>query len=658
MAANDSLALLRPGIAQGDYPERVPDQGSTLDRVADRVAGIVRPLHDNLRPAALRRFAVSVDSAGKALGANTGIAAAAAELRRQFRRQGATDALLARSFALVRNTAGQTLGMRHYDCQVIAGKVMMAGGLAEMATGEGKTLAATLPACTAAMAGIPVHVVTANDYLVQRDAAAMAPVYRSLGFSVGAVTEASTTDMRREAYARDVTYVTSKQLAFDYLRDRLTRGRRNGVIHMRLRRLCGDAHSQLLMRGLCFGIIDEADSVLIDEARTPFVIARERQTDVIEARCREALAAGSALSAGDFHIDRRRRRVELSDSGIGKIEKVGFSGGSRRMREALVTQALAALYVYECDRDYIVREQTVQIIDPNSGRVMADRSWERGLHQMIECKESCPVTAPRETLARLTYQRFFRRYLRLAGMTGTAHEVRDEMWMTYGLPTVRIPTHRPCRRREYATAFTRDRQSKWAAIVAMTRREHDTGRPVLIGTLSVADSEELSTRLSQAGLTHEVLNARQDADEAGIVARAGQRGQITVATNMAGRGTDIALGPGVADLGGLHVIAAGKNDARRLDRQLTGRCARQGEPGSCVTVVAPDDDIIIRHGSRLAAAVNCVGGFSRRLADLMLSALLASAQKRCERYHRLQRRNLSIIQDQMDRLLALSGPRE
>ncbi|MDH3647199.1 MAG: prepilin peptidase [Gammaproteobacteria bacterium] len=662
MSADSPVAVLRPGIALGAYPENVPRDAGQLDRMAERLVRRWRPLRKNLRPAQLRAFVELVDSEGAVLQLREHtFNELADELRQDLARSGLRDKLVARSFALVRAVAEEKLGLRHYDTQLMAGRILLEGALAEMETGEGKTLAATLPACTAALAGIPVHVVTANDYLVTRDAAAMGPVYRALGLTVGAITEKSTPDRRRTAYARSITYNTSKQLAFDYLRDRIAMGKRRGSVHLRVERLYNENASvdRLMMRGLCFAIIDEADSVLIDEARTPFIIANERDSKQLEEQCSQALRAAKLLDeTRDYTVDISHGRVELTTSGQSVVAKVAHEvTANARTREALVEQALSALHLFHRDRDYLVRDDRIQIIDPNSGRVMEDRSWNLGLHQMIELKEGCPLTAPRDTLARLTFQRFFRRYLRMSGMTGTAREVQDELWSTYRLPVVPLPTHKSSRRQRLPDLFSAGAEEKRHAIVARAGEIHAIGRPVLIGTRSVAESEHISALLNEAGLQHKLLNARQDAAEARIVAEAGRAGQITVATNMAGRGTDISLGAEVIKLGGLHVIATEHNDARRLDRQLYGRCGRHGEPGSYEFFHCLDDEVLVRYWpSKLRRLLQSAK--NSWLARIMLIRAIVFSQKRCERRHRNERRDLAIMQDQMDRLLSFSGRSE
>src|SRR3954470_23758641 len=524
------------------------------------------------------------------------IAAQAAALRPRLRRASAfTEDLAGEAFALVRAAAQATLGMRHFDVQLVGGMALLQGRVAEMETGEGKTLTATLAAATAAMAGHAVHVITVNDYLAERDAQHLRPLYQALGLTVGCVVHGMEPQARRAAYRCDVTYCSNKEITFDYLRDRLVLGGRPRPIAQRLDVLAGAGSGErLLLRGLQFAIVDEADSVLVDEARTPLILSASLSASDEQTVYRQALALARELGRDDYSID--ERTVELTGRGRDRLRALatplgGLWSGPRRS-ERLVAQALTALELFERDKHYVVRDGKVQIVDEFTGRLMADRSWEQGLHQLIEIKEECEVTGRRETLARISYQRFFRRYLHLSGMTGTASEVADELFAVYRLRVARIPTHRPVQRRRLADRVYGRAADKWSPIVQAIAARHAAGQPVLVGTRSVAASEKLARLLDEAGLAYRLLNARQDADEAAIVAQAGERGRITVATNMAGRGTDIKLGAGVAELGGLHVICTELHDAFRIDRQLMGRCGRQGDPGSVRQYMALDDDVI------------------------------------------------------------------
>jgi preprotein translocase subunit SecA len=591
------------------------------------------------------------------------LAQEANDLRLELRAGGITQELAARGFALTREVAQRRVGLRHFDVQILGGWVLLNGMAAEMQTGEGKTLVATLPAAAAALAGIPVHVITVNDYLAERDARWMGPIYQAMGLSVGIIIQGMTIEQRQQAYGCDITYCTNKELAFDYLKDGLALGRRPGQIQVKLERLYGaDARlARLCLRGLCFAIVDEVDSVLIDEARTPLIIAGAGDHTYSGEIYQQALNLARQLQEGqDYTLDRLHRRLDLTEAGKLRLEELARPLGGlwqrRLLREELGRQALVALHLYSEDKEYLVRDDQVHIIDEYTGRIMPDRHWEQGLHQLIETKEGCPVTQQQETLARISYQRFFRRYLHLAGMTGTATEVANELWAVYRLNVVPIPTNKPLIREEWPARVFASAREKWAAVLARIEELHARGRPVLVGTRSVAASEHLSRLLDEAGLPHRVLNARQDKEEADIVAQAGQLGQITVATNMAGRGTDIALGPGVAELGGLHVIATERHDARRIDRQLFGRCGRQGDPGSYESFASLEDDILSiflgRPAGRLARAILRPGRDPGARPGRILATL---AQIQAERTHFHIRRDLLKFDESLDEAMAFTG---
>jgi preprotein translocase subunit SecA len=659
-----STAILRPGIALGGYPQREDLRDGWLDRTAASIAGFVRQRVAGRR-AGHQEFIARVNTEAQALRglSNPQIRESVPELRRRLYSEGLHEELVARAFAIAREASDRLLHMRPFDVQLVGGRVMLEGKIAEMETGEGKTLAATLPACAAALAGIPVHIVTVNDFLVLRDAAWMKPLYAFFGLKVGTITEGMTPDARRAAYACDITYCTNKQLVFDYLKDRLMLGQEARPLHLQVEGLHAEypRTRRLLLRGLCFVIVDEADSVLVDEARTPLIISNVGDTSHEKQVYTEAITLARQLTMGsDFSIRPRERDVELTERGRRRAAELaepygGLWIGPRR-REELVRRALSALYLFQRDKQYLVRGDKVQIVDEYTGRVMADRSWERGLHQMIEAKEGCPISGQQETLARISYQRFFRRYLRIAGMTGTAREVARELWSVYRLPVVSIPTNRPVRRRRLPDQVHVGVDAKWNAIVDSLRRLHAEGRPVLVGTRSVAASEHLSELLTGAGLAHQVLNARQDQEEAKVVASAGECGRITVATNMAGRGTDIRLGPQVAELGGLHVLATERHEARRIDRQLFGRGGRQGDPGSFQLIVSLEDEIVQgvfgKHAARLGRLIERAFG---RLPGWLGRLIVSAAQRTAEGHHASTRRDLLRIDDHLSDLLAFTG---
>lgn len=662
-----SSAALKPGLRLGPYPEREAPAPDWLERSGAHARRLWQ--RSALRgPRELRRAVHRVDrhTARLAAMSQPAISEFTLDLRRRLHREGLMPEVLGEAFALVREVAGRTLGQRHFDTQIMGGWVMANGMLAEMETGEGKTLTATLPTAAAALAGIPVHIMTANDYLVARDAEKLRPLYQALGLSVGHVTQDMSPEDRRQAYACDITYGTGKQIAFDYLRDRLLLARRPGRLHLQLGSLLDEAPitDQLLLRGLCFAIVDEADSILIDEARTPLLIAQQGRSEDQGRLYAQALELASRLQAGiHFDLDPGLRSIQVLPAGLRVLEGLaphlkGAWLGERRRRE-LVTQALSALHLFHRDRDYLVKDDTVQIIDETTGRLMPDRSWERGLHQMIEAKEGCEASAQNETLARLSFQRFFRRYLRLAGMTGTAQEVAGELASVYGLNTVVVPTRRPVQRRNLGEDLYPTVDAKWAAVTEAVRVCHATERPVLVGTRSVAASEHLSTLLSAAGLPHEVINARQNEREAEIVAHAGEPGRITVATNMAGRGTDIPLTDASRAAGGLHVIAAERNESGRIDRQLFGRAARQGDPGSFQVVCALEDELCQTHlPVWLQRVLRRSRESARPLPPMLGRALIRSAQARAARLSRHERNDLLRLDQHLADTLAFAGRSE
>jgi len=662
LADASELAVARP------YAERSERAAGWHDRAAEFLwDACARPLWASLRDPsrALRAVLPAVEAHERRLRAldDRALGELGASLRGRFRRQGFGVELAGECFALVREAAERSIGKRHYEPQLLAGWGLLQGRLIEMQTGEGKTFAATLAAAAAALAGYPVHVITVNDYLAARDAEEMGPLYRFLGLTVGVVVQGRTRAERRAAYASSITYCSNKELAFDYLRDRVALARRASRLHLALERLRGDASREedLVLRGLHFAIVDEADSVFIDEARTPLILSATSRAAAAPEDCTRALAFARMLAAGEgYTVDLAERSVSLTDSGKAQLaaQSAALDGVWRsvRAREELVTQALSALLLFRRDQHYVVAEDKVQIVDESTGRVMPDRSWEQGLHQMIEAKEGCPPTDARETLARLTYQRLFRRYLRLSGMTGTAQEVAREIASVYRLRVLAVPLHRPSRRVNAGTRFCATLAEKWAAVADTVERIGCIARrPVLIGTRSVKASEELSRVLTERGIEHALLNAKQDKAEADVVARAGEPGRVTVATNMAGRGTDIRLAPGVAEAGGLHVVLTEYHDSRRIDRQLFGRCARQGDPGSCEAIVSFEDEIFAVHAPRGARWAAGLRQNDTRAARAVQGGLRAAAQFAAERRAAAVRvQNLKLDQ-RLEQLLAFSG---
>ena len=649
------------------YPERLEENSGWHDNLAEFLfAAAVAPTRNRLRdsPRRLQRIVELAAEHQRLLRSalDSELHMRARAMRGRLRRDGFSPGLVGECFALVGEAASRTIGQRHYESQLMAGWSLLQGKLAEMETGEGKTFAATLPACTVALAGYPVHVITVNDYLATRDAEEMKPLYQFLGLNVGAVIQGMPREERRKAYAQAITYCTNKELAFDYLRDRVALDRRSSRLHLSLEKLRGDParEDNLVLRGLYFGIVDEADSVFIDEARTPLILSSATRPTGEKETSHRALEFARVLGAGEHYaIDLVERSVTLTDAGKARLHAMaGNLGGvwtSGRAREELVTQALSAQELFQRDQHYVVADGKVQIVDESTGRVMPDRSWERGLHQMIEAKEGCELTERRETLARMTYQRLFRRYLRLAGMTGTAKEVAREIKLVYRLDVVRIPLHKPSRRVHMRTRVCKTAAEKWRAVAETVERLVAERRPVLIGTRSVKASEEISAVLTARGIDHALLNAKQDNTEAEVIAGAGQPGRVTVATNMAGRGTDIRLGDGVAESGGLHVILTEYHESRRIDRQLFGRCARQGDPGSCEAIVSLEDEIFAVYAPVATRLVLRLLEQGKKVPDCAYRALRTLAQFSAEQRNAYVRVQNLKLDRRLDRVLAFSG---
>jgi len=655
-----SGALSVPGMTSAPYPERIEAHRS----------GVVFALSSLRVPARIERhregrFLARVQAYDKTLRslARSAWDAQLRDLRARLAASGFTIEATAEAFALVREATRRQLGTPHFDTQIVAGRIMLNNRLAEMATGEGKTLTAALTAATAALAGVPVHVLTANDYLVARDAQTLGPIYDYLGLTVGAVTQPLDQAARRAAYACNITYCTAKELVFDYLRDRLVRREVSSHLHERVRQLDGGSAqpSKLLLRGLSMALIDEADSILIDEARTPLILSQARVNEQQQIYFKEALRIAMRLRLGlDFRLDPSARQAMLTDGGRTALTHTAAAvrglWQDRRHREEVITQALAAHHLFARDRDYLVRDGKILIIDQTTGRVAPGRVWSKGLHQLLEVKEGCPPTGEMETIAQITYQRFFPRYLRLCGMSGTLTEAADELRSVYGLSISRVPLRRPSRRKTLGLRVFAWREQKWDAVIERARALISEGRPVLIGTDSVTDTDQLSFRLAAQCLNHVVLNARNDREEAEIVARAGLAERITVTTNMAGRGTDIPLGPGVTERGGLHVICCQHNASARIDRQLQGRCARQGDPGSVETILSLEDPLIVQSWPgwlrsalrRHAASLTGLPGSIARLVAWL-------PQKREERRQRSERKLLLQHDQQLERRLSFAG---
>jgi preprotein translocase subunit SecA len=651
------------------YRELSEHHDSRMDRALLAAWGQLSPrLLPVLQQRRLRRFVESVEGREKTL---TGLSDQqlrqhADELRVQLSRGSADGKAAALAFALAREAARRHLGLYHFPVQLLGGAAMLGGALAEMEAGEGKTLTALLPAVVAGLMGRPVHIVTVNDYLARRDAEQLCPIYNALGLSVGLVENGQEPQDRQRAYACDVTYCTNKELVFDYLRDRLTLGVRRARSRLLIDDLFGPERvrysQRLLLRGLHFAIIDEADSVLIDEARTPLILSgmpgEGENDDALYHTARE-IAAGLSAKV-DFQIRADERAIHLTPQGERRVAELTAQLPGlwrvRRARDELVQQALSAVHLFRRDVQYIVTDRKVQIVDEFTGRVMPDRSWERGMHQMVEAKEGCAITGRRQTLARITYQRFFRRYDHLCGMTGTASEAAGELRAVYGLRVVQIPTNRPLRRTNLGTQVFAAAEPKWIAVVDSVRAATRANRAVLIGTRSVDASEHVGALLAKAGLQPVVLNARQDRLEAEIVAAAGQPARVTVATNMAGRGTDIQLHPTVVEAGGLHVILTEYHESRRIDRQLFGRAGRQGDPGTYESIVALDDELFIRFAGQRILGVAAKGlRPAHKIPRVVARLLKFYSQTHAERVHARTRRLTLADDHRLDEILGFSG---
>lgn len=505
------------------------------------------------------------------------------------------------ALAYLTEAAHRTLGLRPFPVQIMGALGLYNNYLLEMATGEGKSLTACLAAALKGWTGKPCHIITVNDYLAQRDALQMRPFYTFCHLSVGCVSSGMDPDERRENHAPSVTYTTSKEILADFLRDRLQlkelQDPSQRLIHS-LRQSSPPA-TQTVMRGLHSVIVDEADSVLIDEAVTPLIIsAPSTNQPLMDVMQYAHDIAGTLQPEIHYVVDRKLKTIRLTAHGEDQIKRYvndlpGIWKGEYR-RQEIVKQAISARELYHRDSHYVIQEKKVVIVDEFTGRRMPNRSWSHGLHQAVEIKEGLEMSDPSVTLARLSFQRFFRLFTHLSGMTGTAREAAAELWHIYNLPILNIPTNRTCQRRVLPDAYFSHEEDKRQAIIQSVLNIHATGRPILVGTRNVHKSEALAQELRSLGVPINLLNAVQDAEEASIVATAGTERSVTIATNMAGRGTDIKLGPGVAEQGGLHVIATERHEAGRIDRQLFGRCARQGDPGSVQAFVCLDDDILTR----------------------------------------------------------------
>ncbi len=560
------------------------------------------------------------------------------------------DDLLVEAFAVVKNACRRLVGAKFtlgneektwdmipYDCQLLGGIILHEGKISEMKTGEGKTLVAALPLYLNALAGKGAHLVTVNDYLARRDAAWNGVLYSYLGLSVGVIVHGINQEERRAAYAADITYATNNELGFDYLRD-------NMATRLEYR----------AQRSLHYAIVDEVDSILIDEARTPLIISApaEESTDKY---LRTSGLVSQLDAATDYVIDEKQRTATLTEAGIAHVEKLlgveNIYTEAGFMEVHHLEQALKAQAIYKRDTDYVVQNGEIVIVDEFTGRLMMGRRYSDGLHQAIEAKEGVEVMNESRTLATITFQNYFRLYKKLAGMTGTAKTEEEEFFKIYGLETVVIPTHQPVTRQDHSDLVFKNSQGKWISVAARIKELHQKGQPVLVGTISVEKSEMLSALLQKQGIPHAVLNAKHHEKEAEIVAQAGQKGTVTIATNMAGRGTDIKLGAGVKELGGLAILGTERHDSRRIDNQLRGRAGRQGDPGLSQFYVSMDDPLMRLFGAeKIKNMMERLGlPDDMPIENSLITRSIEHAQKRVEGHHFDMRKHVLEYDDVMNK---------
>ena len=587
-----------------------------------------------------------------------GLRARSDELRARAQEGHDLDELLIDAFAICREAARRTIGLRHFDVQLVGGIVLHQGKIAEMKTGEGKTLVASLALYLNALAGKGVHLVTVNDYLARRDAGWMGPIYHLLGLSVGINVGTTGTFLydpeyvdethpdprlqhlrpatKKEAYGADIMYATNSELAFDYLRDNMARDL-----------------SQCSQRDLNYGIVDEVDSILIDEARTPHIISGQSDEST-EKYYQYARWAARLTEGDDYEVDLKHKSASLTEAGIAKMERWTGINNIYDLENVIeahqINQALKAKSLFLRDRDYLVKDAEIVIVDEFTGRTMPGRRWSDGLHQAVEAKEGVKVQQEQKTIATITVQNYFRQYDKLAGMTGTAVTEAEEFHKIYGLDVVVIPTHHPMVRADTADVIYKTERSKFEAVIDEVVEMNKLNRPVLVGTVSVEKSERLASMLERRGLKHNVLNAKQHEREAAIVAEAGQPGAVTIATNMAGRGTDIVLGTGVTDVGGLHIIGTERHESRRIDNQLRGRAGRQGDPGSSRFFISLEDDLMKIFGP----AADRIGRLMESLEvepieHPWVASSIASAQKKVEGMHFDSRKHVVEYDDVMNK---------
>ncbi len=587
------------------------------------------------------------------------------EMQTMFRRRGNGFKIdLSKTLPLLAEAANRTIGIRPYPVQIAGVIALFKGYLAEMATGEGKSLTACFRAILAGWTERPCHIITVNDYLAKRDAEEMGALYSFCGLSVGWVAQEMEQNERRVRYQKHVVYVTSKEILADFLRDRLSLGKYHHPsqrVIQHLLTLRKEKEEKLVMRGLDTAIIDEADSVLIDEAVTPLIISKLQENSSLTSACQTASELIKKLIPyDDYQVDRKYREIHLTVQGSEKIAALAdplpniWQG--KRSREELIVQALSAWEFYRVNEQYVVQNGKVVIVDESTGRMMPSRTWQYGLHQAIEAKEGLKLSFPNETDARLSFQNFFRLFNNLCGLTGTASDASKELWTVYRLPVMKIPTNKPCLRIVHSDRVFHNQKQKWETILNEIIHYHAIGRPVLVGTRSVKASQELGDALSCKGLQFNLLNALKHKEEAAIVAAAGKHSAITISTNMAGRGTDIKLAKGIADMGGLHVMLTEKHQSRRIDWQLFGRCARQGDPGSCQAFMCLDDELFQRYTPGLVKK-NLLFVLQKKIpfATKVVKQFSQLAQHTAGYWAYRQRKNLSKMDAWLEQALAFGN---
>lgn len=549
------------------------------------------------------------------------------EFKNRLKEGETLDDIIVEAFATVREAAYRVLGQKPFHVQLIGGLAIHYGNIAEMKTGEGKTLTSTLPAYLNALEGKGVHIITANEYLSTRDAEWMGAVHEFLGLTVGSNKKELSREEKKAAYACDITYSTNNEIGFDYLRD-------NMVVNKEDR----------CQRGLNYAIIDEVDSILIDEARTPLIISGGINKSADQYKKADSLV--KSLSVDDYAIDEKLKRVTLNESGIKKIEKsLNVKNLYDIENSAMVhniDKALIANYAFKKDIDYVVDNDKILIVDTFTGRLMPGRQFSEGLHQALEAKEGVTINQETRTLATITFQNLFRMYNKLSGMTGTAKTEEEEFTNIYNMFVLEIPTNKPLIREDYPDLIYPSLKGKYKAIANAIEEIHSTGQPILVGTASIESSEIVSSYLKRKKIKHELLNAKNHEREALIIAKAGEKNSVTIATNMAGRGTDIKLGEGVVELGGLFVLGTERHDSRRIDNQLRGRAGRQGDPGTTRFFISMEDDLMIKFGSeKMKRVMTTLGiGEDQAISNKMISKQIESAQKRVEGYNYDMRKNL------------------